>query len=103
MKWSEAFRRSIVATLWMVLFFIVFGVVIGIGMILGVFDVMYGDGDYNFGLMILGVIIVIIGYIGILFASFAVYIKTFTDSVTDNIIKRLYPPSQQPLQQMPRQ
>ena len=103
MNWSEAFRRAIMATLWMVLFFIIFGVVIGIGMVLGVFDVMYGDGDYNFGLMIFGVIIVIIGYIGILFATMAVFIKTFTDSVTDNVMKRLYPTTQQPPQQTPRQ
>jgi hypothetical protein len=105
MSWRETFRRAIVATLWMVLFFIVFGIIIGIGMLMGVYHTMSGyDYDSNIGLMIFGAIIAIIGYIGMIFASIAVYLKFITDSVTDNMMKRLYPPAQQtPPQQMPRQ
>lgn len=102
MSWSETFRRAIIATLWILLFSIICIIIIWVGMRIGVSDFLWGY-DYSVGKLFIGGIIALIGYIGIIFFSIAVYLKFLSEAVTDNIIKRLnsMPPQQQPPQNRP--
>ena len=101
MSWSETFRRAIIATLWILLFSIICIIVIWVGMRIGVSDFLWGY-DYSVGKLFIGGIIALIGYIGIIFFSIAVYLKFLSEAVTDNIIKRLNSmPQQQPPQNRP--
>jgi hypothetical protein len=94
MTWGDAFKRALAATLWMILFLIVFLVLIFVGMAMGTMDLLTGGGG-NIGTIVLGWILIIIGYIGLICVSLAVGFKFLSEAVADTVLKRLQPPAQQ--------
>ena len=105
MTWREAFKKAIVATGWMIVFLVIFGVVIGIGLALGTLNALWSN-HVSIGALVAGWILMIVGYIGLIFGGMAISFKFMSEAVADTLMKRLYPPSapaqsQSPPQQAP--
>lgn len=94
MTWAEAFKKAIAATGWMLIFLVIFGVITGIGLVLGVGE-LYRE-HASVGPIIAGWILMVIGYIGLIFGGLAITFKFLSEAVTETMMKRLYPPSSQP-------
>jgi len=102
MTWAEAFKKAIAATGWMVVFGIIFGVIFGVGITLGAFGALSGE-DGSVGSVIAGWILIIIAYVGLIFGAMAISFKYISESVTETLMKRLYPPSAPAQPQSPQQ
>jgi len=53
MIWREAFKKAIAATGWMIVFLVVSGVIIGVGVFLGAFNALW-EGHANVGSVVAG-------------------------------------------------
>jgi len=104
MTWRDAFKKAVAATGWMLIFIIIFGAIVGIGVVLGALSPLW-QSRVSVGGVIAGWILMLIGYIGLLFGGMAISFKFMSEAVADTIMKRLYPPgaSAQPQAPPPQQ
>jgi hypothetical protein len=84
MGWIEAFRRSGAATLWLMLWNFVGGVLIAIGIYIA-FDGFSDFGDFSARNIALALPFFIAGYLIILLAGFATFLRSVTGSLIDHL------------------